>query len=147
MTKKYYNTTTFNRVDIEDSTMELWISVNNPKAEIYQLVPEQPPHDPETQRVEWGSTGWVIIDLTAEEITAKTRKVWPTKAEFWNEFTSAEQIAIMDSTIPDIRLLDRQLLVWPGEVWSDDVRVQAGLDGLVGVGILTPERKTEILSK
>jgi hypothetical protein len=146
MTKKYYHTETYERVDISDSTMDSWILSNNPKSQIYQLVPELPQYNPDTQKVEWGDTGWVVIDLTEEEIAAKTRKVWQTKAEFWNEFTNSEQIAIMDSTNTDIRLLDRQLVIWSGEVWSDDVRVQSGLNGLVAVGILTPERKVEILN-
>ena len=146
MTKKYYHTETYERVDISDSTMDSWILSNNPKSQIYQLVPELPQYNPDTQKVEWGDTGWGVIDLTEEEIAAKTRKVWQTKAEFWNEFTNSEQIAIMDSTNTDIRLLDRQLVIWSGEVWSDDVRVQSGLNGLVAVGILTPERKVEILN-
>jgi hypothetical protein len=146
MTKKYYHTETYERVDISDSTMDSWILSNNPKSQIYQLVPELPEYNSDTQKVEWGDTGWVVIDLTQEEIAAKTRKVWQTKAEFWNEFTNSEQIAIMDSTNTDIRLLDRQLVIWSGEVWSDDVRVQSGLNGLVAVGILTPERKVEILN-
>jgi hypothetical protein len=73
------------------------------------------------------------------------RKIWPTVADFWAEFSETEQIAIIDSDIPGIRLLDRQLLVWRGEVWSDDERVQQGLGGLVAVGILTAERREEIL--
>lgn len=85
----------------------------------------------------------IIAKIDAE----KLRKVWPTKAEFWAEFTDAEKLAIMNSTIEPIRLLDRELLVWPGEVWSDDERVQAGLNGLVAVGILSSERKAAILAK
>ena len=146
MTKKYYHTETFQRVDIEESVYDSWTLSNNPKAQIYQPIPPVPSFDEESQRVEWGDSGWVVIDLTQEEIAAKTRKVWQTKAEFWNEFTNSEQIAIMDSTNTDIRLLDRQLVIWSGEVWSDDVRVQSGLNGLVAVGILTPDRKVEILN-
>jgi hypothetical protein len=86
----------------------------------------------------WAAGGFVDVPAG--------RKVWATKAEFWGEFTEAEQLAIMDSTVAGIKLLDRQLLVWNGEVWSDDARVQAGLSGLVAVGILTAERKAAILA-
>ena len=147
MIKKYYHTETFQIVDIEESVYDSWILSNNPKAQIYQPLPPQPSYDEETQRVEWGNAGWVIIDLTPEEIAAKTRKVWRDKADFWNEFTSSEQLAIMDSTISDIRLLDRQLVVWSGEIWSDDARVLNGLDALVIAAIITSQRKAEILSK
>ena len=84
--------------------------------------------------------------LAAHDAAMEERKVWATKAEFWEEFTEAEQLEIMGSTVAGIRLLDRQLLVWNGEVWSDDPRVQAGLSGLVAVGILTAERKAAILA-
>jgi hypothetical protein len=105
-----------------------------------------PSYDPATQRApEWVDGAWVVRDKTAQELAAETCKVWPTVAEFWAEFSEAEQIAIIDSDIPGIRLLDRQLLVWRGEVWSDDPRVQQGLGGLVAVGILTAERREEIL--
>lgn len=126
--------------------MEGWIAANNPKAQIYLPVPDVPQYDENTEKVEWRQ-GWQIIPLTNDEIAAKTRKVWRTKNEFWNEFSPSEQLAVMDSTVPEIRLLDRQLLIWPGEVWGDDERVINGLNALVAVGILTIERKEEILSK
>lgn len=114
----------------------------------------EPEHDQATQVCEpalsWYDDrverGWTIRDLTPEEIAAKTRKVWKNAGLFWNEFTPTEQLAIMDSTQPEIRLLDRALVVWAGEVWSDDVRVQNGLDALVFNGIISAERKAEILS-
>jgi hypothetical protein len=147
MTKKYYHTETFQIVDIEELVYDSWISSNNLKAQIYQPLPPQPSYNEETQRIEWGDAGWNVIDLTQEEIAAKTRKIWETKADFWNEFTSSEQLDIMDSTIPDIRLLDRQLIVWSGEIWSDDERVLNGLNALVITGIITDQRKAEILNR
>jgi hypothetical protein len=143
---KYYNTETFKRVDISDETYNNWVTANNPKAVVYQPVPEPPAYDSSTQRVEW-IDGWQVIDFTPEEIASANRKVWASKAEFWAEFTPQEQLAIMNSEIPDIKLLDRLVLVWGGEFWSDDERVQQGLDGLVSVGILTSTRKEEILAK
>jgi hypothetical protein len=85
--------------------------------------------------------------LILEEVEkAKNRKIWPTVADFWSEFTDTEKLAIADSTIDGIKLLREELRMWRGEVWSDDQRVQQGLGGLVALGILTDERKTEILT-
>jgi len=89
---------------------------------------------------------------TMEELEAawaqlEARKIWHTVADFWAEFSDTEKLAIADSTIPGIRLLHEELRMWRGEVWSDDPKVQAGLSGLVAVGILTESRKTEIFAK
>jgi hypothetical protein len=77
---------------------------------------------------------------------ASTQKVWPTVADFWAEFTSSEQIVIIDSTDSNIRLLLEALRMWRGEVWSDDPRVTNGLDALVAAGIITTERRQEIIT-
>jgi hypothetical protein len=89
---------------------------------------------------------------TMEELEAawaqiKDRKGWPTVAEFWAEFSDSEKLSILDSTIGGIVLLREELRMWRGEVWSDDERVQQGLGGLVAVGILTAERREEILAR
>jgi hypothetical protein len=89
---------------------------------------------------------------TMEELEAawsqlEARKIWPSAAELWNEFTRAEKLAIADSTNPDIRLLHEDLRVRRGEVWSDADEVQQGLGLLVAVGILTESRKNEITTK
>lgn len=74
------------------------------------------------------------------------RKVWATASAFWAEFTAAEKLAILASAVPEIRLLDRELVLWQGELWSDDPRVQQGLAALVMTGILTEARRGEILA-
>jgi hypothetical protein len=75
-----------------------------------------------------------------------TRKVWPNAHAFWESFTPPEQLAILSSEVDQIRLLDRALVLWQGELWSDDPRVQQGLDALVAIGILTESRRDEILA-
>jgi hypothetical protein len=84
--------------------------------------------------------------LEAEDQRLADRKVWPSSADFWANFTDAEKLAILASTIAGIILLREELRLWTGEVWSDDSRVQAGLNGLVAVGILTNDRKQAILT-
>jgi hypothetical protein len=91
------------------------------------------------------SYGWTVRPMTAEEMAATARKVWPTVADFWAEFSDGEKLAILGSDIGGIVLLREELRMWRGEVWSDDPRVQQGLGGLVAVGILTTERREEIL--
>jgi hypothetical protein len=90
---------------------------------------------------------WILVDLTPEEIAAATRKAWPTVADFWSEFTSAEQLAIMDSAAPSLRLLLEALRMWRGEVWSDDARVTSGLDALTTAQVITDNRRKEIIAK
>ena len=87
-----------------------------------------------------------ILDERASALATPSVKTWPSKAEFWAEFTTAEKLAILDSTIPGIRLLDKELTMWSGQVMSDDGRIEEGLSALVAVGILTAARKTEILA-
>jgi hypothetical protein len=84
---------------------------------------------------------------TPDEIAAATRKAWPTVADFWAEFTSAEQLAIMDSAAPSLRLLLEALRMWRGEVWSDDARVTSGLDALTTAQVITDNRRKEIIAK
>lgn len=78
---------------------------------------------------------------------SEVRKIWPDKSKFWDEFTADEKALILTSEHSGIKVLWSDLTMWPGEVWSDDARIQQGLSGLVAVKILTESRKTEILTK
>jgi hypothetical protein len=107
-----------------------------------------PSYEAATQHApEWVNGAWVVRDKTAEEIAAEARKIWADKSKFWNEFTADEKAAILTSEHGGIKVLHSDLTMWPGEVWSDDSRIQQGLSGLVAVKILTESRKTEILTK
>lgn len=106
-----------------------------------------PIYDATTQHApEWINGAWVVRDKTAEEIAAASAKTWPTKTEFWAEFTDAEKLSILDSTIPQIRLLDKELTMWSGSIVSTDSRIIAGMAALVTAGTLTEERSTAILN-
>lgn len=105
----------------------------------------------------WGGLEWkdeqelpdeqtLIAALEVEDARLAARKVWPSSADFWADFTDTEKLAILASTIAGIVLLREELRLWTGEVWSDDAKVEAGLNGLVAVGILTTERKATILT-
>lgn len=96
-------------------------------------------------------------DWTAAELAAGwtpppppepvVRKIWQDAAAFWLEFTDTEKLAIIESEAPGIKLLREELRLWRGEVWSDDERVVQGIRGLWAVGILTEQRKDQILNR
>ena len=104
-------------------------------------------HGPGSEVYEAAIQRWADAMETQLAAVVVDRKIWHTVADFWAEFSDAEKLAIAGSTIPGIRLLHEELRMWRGEVWSDDAKVQAGLSGLVAVGILTEFRKTEITTK
>lgn len=80
------------------------------------------------------------------EPTRPPGKWWKNAVAFLSEFTAAELQATNTSTVPDITKLLFTLLAWPGEVWAADERIVAGLGALESIGILTPERKAQILT-
>lgn len=79
------------------------------------------------------------------------RKVWPDAGAFWSEFTLQEKAAIVASNDATIKLIMEELRMWRGEVWSDDPagggRVMMGLNALVSAGIISEQRKMEVLAK
>jgi hypothetical protein len=130
----YYNTETFETKFIEDANQD---SISAP----WVARPPMPTYDPETELEPW----WSLNQWISRPKIIEPRKIWPSSADFWAAFTDSEKLAILASAIAGIILLREELRLWAGEVWSDDPRVQAGLSGLVAVGILTPERKAAIL--
>lgn len=73
-------------------------------------------------------------------------KWWATSVSFLSEFTAAELQAVHTCQVPEITRLLLILLTWPSEVWAADSRIIDGMAALVTVGILTDERKNQILS-
>lgn len=74
------------------------------------------------------------------------RKTWPDAKAFLQEFGLDEMALISLSTNPIIAALRFLLSTWLGEVWSDDERVEMGLDALVSEGIIDEDRRDEIVS-
>jgi hypothetical protein len=144
----YYNSQTGITRDFDETWFNEMTEAGNPKVSGFVVRPDPPSHDSATQHpAEWVDGEWVIRDKTPEELAAEARKVWSNSASFWAEFTNAEKLDIIASTTNGIILLREELRLWIGEVWSDDSRVQDGLNGLVSTNILTEERKTQILNK
>jgi hypothetical protein len=69
-----------------------------------------------------------------------------TPLQFFERFTADEQIAIVTATLTDpvVKLWYDKLLAAQEVVFADP-RLSAGLDGMVAAGLITAERKTEIL--
>ena len=85
-------------------------------------------------------------ELDAAWAQISSVKVWPSKAEFWAEFTNEEKAGIITSTDIGIKMLDKELTMWTTTVRADDARILAWFAALTAAGILTTERSTAILS-
>ena len=88
-----------------------------------------------------------LAQVAAEQSLAAARKIWPTVADFYAEFTGTEKYLIHSSTVPVIVVARGDLAMWRGDVWSDNADILAGLDAMVTAGVLTAERRAEILAK
>lgn len=73
-------------------------------------------------------------------------KVWFNVQQFMAEFTMEEMAVIALSTDPTIAALRLQLTTWFSTIESNDIRVVTGLNKLVELGILSEERKNEIIA-
>jgi hypothetical protein len=82
----------------------------------------------------------------AESQSQHQIKIWQDVQQFMAEFTMPEKAQIAMSTDPTIAALRFELTTWLSNVCADDARVIAGLNKLVELGIITEERKTEILN-
>ncbi len=73
-------------------------------------------------------------------------KIWPSVEYFMKEFSMQEKAAIAISQDLVIAALRLDLTTWLSSVHADDARVQAGLNKLVELGILSEARKEEIIT-
>lgn len=73
-------------------------------------------------------------------------KIWPDAERFVAEFTLAEMASIDLSSDTTIAALRFMLSTWHSPVHANDPRVITGLDALVSNGIISAERKAEILT-
>jgi hypothetical protein len=139
---KIYNLTNYKITDVDDDLWNYWIQTNNSRITRFATVPPQPTYNPLSQELVWDKGQWQIL----EKPPIPERKVWPNSALFLNEFTFEEQMAIASSNAPDIRALSLVLAVWPGELWSNDYRLQTGMKSIVQKNIIPFERVNNILA-
>lgn len=89
---------------------------------------------------------WTLRSMTAEELAASTRKIWSDTGAFLAEFTESEQEDIAMSADPVVGRLRLMLSAWRGRLFSDNPRVAGGLSYLESIDIITPQRRTAILT-
>ena len=137
-------------LDIDDNVYQMWISTNNPKAQVFlPIVEDAYPTPNEYQAVDENYIIeenrviklYILRNKTPEEL----RKTW-TAYEFLTRFTQQERATLRSAATNDPLVADfSQLLGAAQEVISDDpVTIQA-MDYLVYAGYITNERRSEIM--
>lgn len=79
-------------------------------------------------------------------IAAESVRHWPNVQSFMAEFLPSETHAIANSTIPEVITSRFLLSTWLGHVVSNDPLITQGLDILLHVGIITNERRQQIIT-
>lgn len=135
---------------IDDSLYQHWVSSNNPKKDAYLIVVlSQPPVVSTNEIAEYDfainansvDQVWTIRNKTVEEL----RKTW-TSYQFLLRFTQQERIAYRNAAKTDEMVADfLNLATAAQEIVNDDPMTLAGMSYLVQIGILTEQRKNEIL--
>jgi len=86
---------------------------------------------------------WLVVDKTAEEM----RIIWSPMA-FLLRFTAEERSAMRAAAKVDDNAADFMLILQTAdEIWSDHPFTVAGLAMLVQAGIITEQRRAEILGE
>ena len=137
--------------DIDDSLYSQWISTGNPKKDVYRLVIESEP--PKISKNEIAVKSFVVNPTTVNVVwtvrpkTADELRIIFTAYEFLLRFTPQERAAFRAAANTDPLVADFQQLAQAAqEIVSDDPLTIMGLNYLVSVGLLTEQRKNEILN-
>ena len=136
--------------EISDELYASWVGSNNPKKDSYLIVNYTT--SPIVSATEIAESSyeiqgnsvdqiWTVRNKTADEL----RKVW-TAYEFLNRFTYAERAAYRQAAKTDDLVADFMSLAQAAqEIISDDLTTIQGMNYLVSVGLLTQQRRDEIL--
>lgn len=146
-----YNNQIIEFKEIDDILYQSWVSSGNPKKDVYRIVLYT--NQPSTLSTEIAEQSFVINNDSVEQIwdirnkTAdELRKIW-TAYEFLNRFTYSERAAYRNAAKTDDLIADFMSLAQAAqEIISDDPMTVQGMNYLVSVGILTQQRRDEILS-
>jgi hypothetical protein len=146
-----YNNEIIEFKEIDDALYQSWVSSDNPKKDTYRIVLyANQPNVSSTETVDESFTinidsvqqVWTVRNKTADEL----RKTW-TAYEFLLRFTSAERTAYRAAAQTDDLIADFMSLAQAAqEIISDDPTTIQGMNYLVSVGLLTQQRRDEILS-
>ena len=137
--------------EIDDTLYQSWVNSNNPKKNSYLIVNYTTA--PKVSSTEIAESSYEIQTNSVDQIwtvrnktTDELRKVW-TAYEFLNRFTYSERAAYRQAAKTDDLIADFMSLAQAAqEIISDDPMTVQGMNYLVSVGILTQQRRDEILS-
>ena len=146
-----YNNQIIEFKEIDDTLYQSWVNSNNPKKNSYLIVNYTTA--PKVSSTEIAESSYEIQTNSVDQIwivrnktTDELRKVW-TAYEFLNRFTYSERAAYRQAAKTDDLIADFMSLAQAAhEIISDDPMTVQGMDYLVSVGILTQQRRDEILS-
>jgi len=146
-----YNNQIIEFKEIDDTLYQSWVNSNNPKKNSYLIVNYTTA--PKVSSTEIAESSYEIQRNSVDQIwtvrnktTDELRKVW-TAYEFLNRFTYSERAAYRQAAKTDDLIADFMSLAQAAqEIISDDLMTVQGMDYLVSVGILTQQRRDEILS-
>lgn len=146
-----YNNQIIEFKEIDDTLYQSWVNSNNPKKNSYLIVNYTTA--PKVSSTEIAESSYEIQKNSVDQIwtvrnktTDELRKIW-TAYEFLNRFTYSERAAYRQAAKTDDLIADFMSLAQAAqEIISDDPMTVQGMDYLVSVGILTQQRRDEILS-
>ena len=118
------------------------IRTDNPADWMLRAPVVAPDYDPTLASAFWRGDFWEIVESQPESTAYRDM----TSLEFLELFTPAEQVAVVSATMtsPVVKLWYDKMLAAMNITLSDP-RTEAGLDALVDAGLLTAERKAEIV--
>lgn len=136
--------------EISDELYATWVSSGNPKKDVFlRVINTTAPSVTANQIADssWQigqqsvTETWLVRNKTADELRAH----W-TAYQFLLRFTAEERAAFRAAALTDPMVADFQQLAQAAqEVINTDPMTVAGMNYLVSVGLLTEQRKTEIL--
>ena len=137
--------------EISDALYAGWVAANNPKKDCYKLVVYA--QQPGVSASEVAESSFQITPTTVNQVwtvrnkTADELRITWTAYEFINRFTSAERAAYRAAAKTDDLVADFVDMAQAAqEIISDDPVTVQGMDYLVSIGVLTQQRRDEILS-
>lgn len=146
-----YNNQIIEFKEIDDALYQSWVASDNPKKDSYRIVLyANQPSVSSTETVDESFTisknsvqqVWTVRNKTADEL----RKTW-TAYEFLLRFTPQERSAYRQAAQTNDIVADFMSLAQAAqEIISDDPITIQGMDYLVSIGLLTQQRRDEILS-
>ena len=137
--------------EISDELYSSWVAESNPKKDCYRLVGYT--QQPSVSATEIAEFSFVINPTTVDQLwtvrnkTADELQITWTAYQFLNRFTYAERAAYRTAAKTDDLVADFVGLAQAAqEILSDDPMTIQGMDYLVSIGVLTQQRRDEILS-